>query len=234
MKLSIIFLLILNSFLFSQIKEDVVVLSELDLDKASLENLNNYRKKLNKNKLKLSYHIKFSGVFHRKDKDSIAFTGKAKYKNDLFLNNIHFNENIKKEDKSTLYKFFNQIYNLAYTYYSFSQNKNNILSDFYCLQNGDSQWNFKINKKQGKEKLDINKSNKLNFEIMLDNDGMVQQITTFSDTSNGFNKNGKASSSHHIEIHLSEIDKEYKMKHIKGNILNPSTDEKIIFNISFE
>ena len=109
MKLSIIFLLIFNSFLFSQIKEDAVVLSELDLDKASLENLNNYRKKLNKNKINLSYNIKFSGVFHRKDKDSIAFTGKAKYKNDLFLNNIHFSENIKKEDKSTLYKFFNQI-----------------------------------------------------------------------------------------------------------------------------
>ena len=84
------------------------------------------------------------------------------------------------------------------------------------------------------EKLDINKSNKLNFEIMLDNDGMVQQIITFSDTSNGFNKNGKVSTSHNMEINLSELAKEYKMKHIKGNILNPSTDEKIIFNISFE
>ena len=58
MKLNIIFLLIFNSFLFSQIKEDAMVLSELDLDKASLENLNNYRNKLNKNKLKLSYHEK--------------------------------------------------------------------------------------------------------------------------------------------------------------------------------
>lgn len=234
MRFNIIFLLIFNSFLFGQIKQDSVTLAELDLDKASLENLNNYRKKLNKNKINLSYHIKFSGVFHRKDKDSITFTGTAKYKNDLFLNNIHFGENIKKEDKSTLHKFFNQIYNLAYTYYSFSQDKNNILSDFYCLQNGDNQWNFKINKKQGKEKLDINKSNKLNFEIMLDNDGMVQQIITFLDTSNGFNKNGKVSSSHHIEIHFSGIDKEYKIKYIKGNILNPSTNEKIIFNISFE
>jgi hypothetical protein len=233
MKLSIIFLLIFNSFLFSQIKEDAVVLSELDLDKASLENLNNYRKKLNKNKLNLSYHIKFSGVFHRKDKDSITFTGTAKYKNDLFLNNIHFGENIKKEDKSTLHKFFNQIYNLAYTYYSFSQDKNSILNNFYCIQNGDNQWNFKINK-QAKEKLATNISNKINFEILLDNEGMVRQIFTFSDTSNGFNKNGKVSSSHYIEIHLSRIDKEYKMKHIKGNILNPSTNEKIIFNISFE
>ena len=50
MRFNIIFLLIFNSFLFGQIKQDSVTLAELDLDKASLENLNNYRKKLNKNK----------------------------------------------------------------------------------------------------------------------------------------------------------------------------------------
>ena len=49
MRFNIIFLLIFNSFLFGQIKQDSVTLAELDLDKASLENLNNYRKKLNKN-----------------------------------------------------------------------------------------------------------------------------------------------------------------------------------------
>lgn len=53
MKFSVVFLLIFNSFLFSQIKVDSVILS----DKANLENLNNYREKLSKNKLDLSYLI---------------------------------------------------------------------------------------------------------------------------------------------------------------------------------
>lgn len=119
-----------NSLLFSQIKADSVILS----DRENLENIKNYREKLSKNKLNLSYRVKFSGIFHRnEDKNPIVFTGKAEYKNDLFLNNIHFSENIKKEDEKTLYNFFNQIYNLAYTYYSFSQDKNSILNNFYCI-----------------------------------------------------------------------------------------------------
>ena len=94
MKFSVVFLLMFNSLLFSQIKVDSVILS----DKANLENLNNYREKLSKNKLDLSYHMKFSGILHRNgDKNPMVFTGKAEYKNDFFLNNINFSENIKKE-----------------------------------------------------------------------------------------------------------------------------------------
>ena len=227
MKFSVVFLLIFNSFLFSQIKVDSVILS----DKANLENLNNYREKLSKNKLDLSYHMKFNGIFHRNgDKNPMVFTGKAEYKNDLFLNNIHFSENIKKEDEKTLYNFFNQIYNLAYTYYSFSQDKNSILSDFYCIQNENDQWNFKVYNKNTKGKFNKNTYYRMKFDIVLDRKGMVRHIFTFSETSNGFNRKGKD----YIEIHLSVIDKKYKIEYINGNIINPTTNEKIMFNINFE
>jgi hypothetical protein len=231
MKFSVVFLLIFNSFLFSQIKVDSVILS----DKANLENLNNYREKLSKNKLDLSYHMKFSGIFHRNgDKNPMVFTGKAEYKNDLFLNNIHFSENIKKEEETTLYNFFNQIYNLAYTYYSFSQDKNSILNDFYCIQNENDQWNFKVYNKNTKGKYNKNISNRMSFEIALDKDGMVRHIFIFSDASRSLNKSGKVPSFDYIEIHLGVIDKKYKIEYINGNIINPTTNEKIMFNINFE
>ncbi len=234
MKLYFLFLFLFGSFLFGQTAQDSIKdLKELDFDKHSLENLQNYSQKLSKAQLHLSHKAEFKGIFYLHKGDSINFGGKVKYNNKLHLKTISFNENLGEKNKEVLHKLFNQMYLLIYNYHSFSQNKNNILNDFHCIQIDDNKWEFRIHKKNSKEKLDVNTSNKMNFIISLNENGNVEYIQTFLDSSKDFQRNDKTTASHHIEVIFSTQQHESKIISAHGSIFNPSTNNKVKLNIIF-
>ena len=150
----------------------------------------------------------------------------------LHLKTISFDGNLEKKNKEVLHKIFNQIYILIYNYHSFSQNKNNILNDFHCIQIDDNKWEFRIHKKNSKEKLNVNTSNKMNFIVSLNENGNVEYIQTFLDSSKGFHRDDKSTASHHIEF-FSTHQHESKIISAHGSIFNPSTNNKIKLNIIF-
>lgn len=234
MKLIFLFLFLSSSFLFGQTAQDSIKdLKELDFDKHSLENLQNYSQKLSKAQLHLSHKAEFKGIFYLRKGDSINFGGKVKYNNKLHLKTIYFNENLGEKNKEVLHKTFNQMYLLIYNYHSFSQNKNNILNDFHCIQINDNKWEFRIHKKNSKEKLNVNTSNKMNFIINLNENGNVEYIQTFLDSSKDFHKDDESTASHHIEVFFSTHQHETKLISAHGSIFNPSTNNKVRLNIIF-
>lgn len=234
MKLYFLFLFLFGSFLFSQTAQDSIkYLKELDFDKHSLENLKNYSQKLSKAQLHLSHKAEFNGIFYPHKGYSINFGGKVKYNNKLHLKTISFDGNLEKKNKEVLHKIFNQIYILIYNYHSFSQNKNNILNDFHCIQIDDNKWEFRIHKKNSKEKLNVNTSNKMNFITSLNENGNVEYIQTFLDNSKDFQKDDKSTASHHIEVFFSTHQHETKIISAHGSIFNPSTNNKVKLNIIF-
>ena len=234
MKVIFLFLFLFGSFLFGQTAQDSIKdLRELDFDKHSLENLQNYSQKLSKTLLHLSHKAEFNSIFYQNKGNSINFGGKAKYNNKLHLKTISFDENLGKKNEEVLHKIFNQIYILIYNYHSFSQNKNNILNDFHCIQIDDNKWEFRIHKKNSKEKLNVNTSNKMNFIVSLNENGNVEYIQTFLDSSKGFHRDDKSTASHHIEVFFSTHQHESKIISAHGSIFNPSTNNKIKLNIIF-
>ena len=225
MKLIFLFLFLSNSFLFGQTAQDSIRdLRELDFDKHSLENLQNYSQKLSKAQLHLSHKAEFNGIFYPHKGDSINFGGKVKYNNKLHLKAISFDGNLGEKNKEVLHKIFNQIYILIYNYHSFSQNKNNILNDFHCIQIDDNKWEFRIHKKNSK---------KMNFIISLNENGNVEYIQTFLDSSKDFQRDDKTTASHHIEVIFSTQQHESKIISAHGSIFNPSTNNKVKLNIIF-
>ena len=234
MKLNFLFLFLFGSFIFGQTTQDSIKdLRELDFDKHSLENLQNYSQKLSKTQLHLSHKAEFKGIFYQNKGNSINFGGKAKYNNKLHLKTISFDGNLGEKNEEVLHKLFNQIYLLIYNYHSFSQNKNNILHDFHCIQIDDNKWEFRIHKKNSKEKLNVNTSNKMNFIISLNENGNVEYIQTFLDSSKGFHRDDKSTASHHIEVFFSTHQHESKIISAHGSIFNPSTNNKVKLNIIF-
>ena len=230
MKLIFLFLFLSNSFLFGQTAQDSIRdLRELDFDKHSLENLQNYSQKLSKTQLHLSHKAEFKGIFYQNKGNSINFGRKAKYNNKLHLKTISFDGNLGEKNEEVLHKLFNQIYLLIYNYHSFSQNKNNI----HCIQIDDNKWEFRIHKKNSKEKLNVNTSNKMNFIVSLNKNGNVEYIQTFLDSSKGFHRDDKSTASHHIEVFFSTHQHESKIISAHGSIFNPSTNNKVKLNIIF-
>jgi len=186
-------------------------IDEINLTEESDKNFQNYQKALGKNTLYQSLQISFSGEYI-----------------------TEINENLNKEDREIVHKFLNQLYGIINFYYTLSLDKQKNLSEFYCLSDTPNVWFFKAGRKQTKENIGINSTDKLNFKVELDSYGKIKRIIVFYDRLEKDIKNLKEKVSHQTILNFISHKDGIKPQSTEGMIVIPSNGNKIKFSVKFQ
>ena len=208
-------------------------IDEINLTEESDKNFENYQKALGKNTLYQSLQISFSGEYI-KENSVTFFSGETEYNEKFVPRKTEINENLNKEDREIVHKFLNQLYGIINFYYTLSLDKQKILSEFYCLSDTPNVWFFKAGRKQTKENIGINSTDKLNFKVELDSYGKIKRIIVFYDRLEKDIKNLKEKVSHQTILNFISHKDGIKPQSTEGMIVIPSNGNKIKFLVKFQ